>query len=361
MPLLLSDETPLETGPMSPVEVSWVVAATSVGGLFSCLVSGLLLDHVGRKHVMTFVALPQLLAWILTYVGQSARVLFVGRLLEGIAAGASGNAVSVFVSEIADNERRGFLGGFKALFGLLGTLIGYILTTFLTYHQVAIAGLLMAIVYAVLCLTLAESPLYLEMRNKIDEAKKSYVYYGWQKQVELSLLSPVVTVSETRQRHEPESRRLILRALVISTFSLAPGITFILSYTKIIYDEAGCEISSGIASIILGTILLLGSCVSTVAMDRMGRKYLLVVSSFCSSFTLAVTGFYYYMKLTGLDTRSFSYLPLMSISVLFFVAPLGLLPVPGILVTEMLPTRLRGVVVTFGAVRQNFLFTPVTH
>lgn len=91
-----------------------------------------------------------------------------------------------------------------------------------------------------------------------------------------------------------------------------------------IFDEAGSSLSPNISAIIVGSIQLVGVYMSTLLVDKAGRKFLMVSSAFCSALGLALFGVYDYMKHHDMDlTERHSWIPLASFSFVIFVANLG--------------------------------------
>ena len=71
----------------TPAELSIIVAAMMLGGVFSTLFAGLLADWMGRKRLMNFCGVVFVAAIPLIALSHGYAPLFFGRLLEGISAG----------------------------------------------------------------------------------------------------------------------------------------------------------------------------------------------------------------------------------------------------------------------------------
>jgi len=57
---LSSEDSPLETGPLSPKDQGWVASNICLGGLFGTLLFTWLADKIGRKWSLMWMALPNL-------------------------------------------------------------------------------------------------------------------------------------------------------------------------------------------------------------------------------------------------------------------------------------------------------------
>ena len=60
--LLLNSEenTPLECGPLSTEQLSWIGALLGVGGLVGSLFFGWLADTIGRKYCLCLISIPSM-------------------------------------------------------------------------------------------------------------------------------------------------------------------------------------------------------------------------------------------------------------------------------------------------------------
>lgn len=112
-------------------------------------------------------------------------------------------------------------------------------------------------------------------------------------------------------------------ASIFRPSDLLSGTYAMLSYASMIFHEAGSSLSPNVSAMIVGLIQLVGVYVSTVFVDRAGRKVLLVSSAFGCSLGLALFGGYDYFKHQGMDLSEYNWVPLASFSFVIFVANLG--------------------------------------
>lgn len=103
-PLLLSDDTPLRSGPLTSVELSWIGSMISIGGIFGSLIFGYLTSILGCKRAMIYLTFPSMLFWFLIYFGDTYYYIVIARFLAGLAAGGIQTTVVLFISEIANDK-----------------------------------------------------------------------------------------------------------------------------------------------------------------------------------------------------------------------------------------------------------------
>lgn len=146
------------------------------------------------------------------------------------------------------------------------------------------------------------------------------------------------------------SSRAAIRGMLIGPALMAVAQfsgTFTLSnYAKTIFSESGTALDPNVSSIVLGSIQVLGTICAATFIDRVGRKVLLLISSAGSATALLITGIYAYLNAEGYDLRAFSVLPVVSLSFFIFISAVGLSPVPYVLVSEVLPQKIRRIGVT---------------
>jgi MFS family permease len=146
-------------------------------------------------------------------------------------------------------------------------------------------------------------------------------------------------------------------------FSILTGIFVMSMYSATIFKDAGSSLSPDMSTIIVGFILLIGSYVATMLIDRMGRKVkkksyillldflivhifivcfiqiLLITSGLGCSISLSVLGVYFYLQHIDYNVTLISWLPLLSFSMLMFLGAIGILSLPFLILTEVLAQK----------------------
>lgn len=60
--MLQSELTPMDSGPISTEEISWIVSIFCMGGFLGTIVFGVFANAVGRKTYMCMLAVPQIVS-----------------------------------------------------------------------------------------------------------------------------------------------------------------------------------------------------------------------------------------------------------------------------------------------------------
>lgn len=130
MPILSSNDTPLESGPMPTEEISWIGRFTakitpilqiylfcifipnilqilgsinSIGGILGTIAIGYIVSLLGSKRAILFLTLPEIAFWVLIYYGNHYYYILVARVLSGFT-GAGLVPIVLYLSEIANDE-----------------------------------------------------------------------------------------------------------------------------------------------------------------------------------------------------------------------------------------------------------------
>lgn len=102
--ILLSDSTPLKTGPMTNEELSWIGSVSCIGSICGALICGVLSALLGSKRAMAFLALPAITFWLLIHFGDTLYHIFIARFAAGLAGGGFQSILVLYVSEISNDK-----------------------------------------------------------------------------------------------------------------------------------------------------------------------------------------------------------------------------------------------------------------
>ncbi|CAD7088651.1 unnamed protein product [Hermetia illucens] len=362
--LFQSEDSPLDGGPLSTAEVSWVGSILCVGGLLGTFLFGWMSDRFGRKKSLLFAVIPQLLSWLFIVVGNSFFYLMISRIMGGICAGAIFILVPIYVHEIAQDRIRGALGTFFSFSCNIGILTAYVLGNYMSYNTSPYIFIGVTVLYFVLLLFLPESPIYLMKRQKEQKAEHSLRYFRNMRKIsqppdffkdEIEKLRNDYIDGNTKGEEppldwkdlsNPVARRVIIIGVSLMALNQFCGCFAIISYTATLFEQSGSSLSPNVSTIIVGILLLVGAYVSTVLVDRAGRRLLLSLSAVGTGVGEACLGLYLYCKILGYNVEAVNWLPIVSISFVIFVASLGVLTLPFVVLAEIAPPKIRGVAVS---------------
>ena len=99
----LSLESCLLRGPefdLNEIQSGWVVSAPSFAAMFAMLFSGRISDIIGRKKTLIFVAFLYAISALLSAIAPSYEMLYIARMIGGLAFGAALVLAPIYISEI---------------------------------------------------------------------------------------------------------------------------------------------------------------------------------------------------------------------------------------------------------------------
>ena len=94
---------------LNEIQAGWVVSSPSFAAMFAMLFSGRLSDLIGRRKMLVAVAFLYAFSALLSAYANSYEMLYIARMIGGLAFGAALVLAPIFIAEIATAEDRGKL------------------------------------------------------------------------------------------------------------------------------------------------------------------------------------------------------------------------------------------------------------
>ncbi|XP_047503455.1 facilitated trehalose transporter Tret1-2 homolog isoform X3 [Pieris napi] len=333
---------------VSESQGDWVSSLINLGAAAVCFPIGLIMDILGRKKTMLFLTLPFTLGWLLITFASNVGMLMTGRFITGIAGGAFCVTAPAYTSEIAQDSIRGTLGSFFQLMVTVGILFAYAVGSYTSVFVFNILCTLIPIVFAVTFFFMPESPNFLVVKGRHDEARDSLIRLRGRNYDVDSELTSLQTKAE-ESKNNPISfgsaitKKTALKAVMICyalmLFQQLSGINAVIFNTSKIFKSAGAAIEPAIATIIIGVIQVVATFASSVVVDKLGRRILLLFSALVMCICSTALGVYFFLQDThGSDSSivtALSWLPLVSLSLFIIAFSIGFGPIPWMMAGEL--------------------------
>ncbi|NIF23848.1 sugar porter family MFS transporter [Candidatus Pantoea multigeneris] len=342
---------------LNPYSEGLVSSSLIFGAAVGAFLTGYITDHYGRRVTLRFLALIFVLGSVGTAISPNTEVMVAMRFVLGIAVGGGSSTVPIFIAEIAGPKRRAPLVSRNELMIVSGQLLAYVVSTIMSVvlHDPHIWRYMLALAFipgALLFLGtffVPASPHWLVAEGRHKEARKIL-----EKLRETSL--EVKTEIDEMLNHARETRegpparellkqkwviRLLLIGSVLGIALQFTGVNAFMYYTPIILKTTGMGTSAAIAATIgNGVVSVLAAIAGIRIIDRYGRRNMLTTGLLVVIVMQVALGSVLMFVPSGLAQ---SFLALGCILIFLFFMQMCIAPVYWLLMSELFPMKVRGV------------------
>ncbi|XP_033333649.2 facilitated trehalose transporter Tret1-2 homolog [Megalopta genalis] len=337
---------------ITPTEFSWIGSLCTLGAGAICVPIGILTDFIGRKISMLIMVVPFIAGWLIIIFANSVTMLYIGRFITGIASGAFCVTAPMYTAEIAESKIRGRLGSYFQLLLTVGIFLSYALGCVVDIIILSIISIVAPIIFFVVFLFMPETPTYYLMKGKQDAARKSLIkLYGIQYDIEGAIQSQLQAIEEKR-RNKVSFSSMIKSKVTMKGFLIAYGLMFfqqfcgvntIILYGSDNFTKADSSLPEGVPMIIVGAMQVVAVFASTLVVDYIGRRILLLLSIVCLFLSTLVLGVFFYLQEINMHVDSFNWLPLVCLCVFIIMFSFGFGPLPWMMIGEIFAPEVKGV------------------
>jgi sugar porter (SP) family MFS transporter len=203
----------------------------------------------------------------------------------------------MYISEVAPASIRGRLAGSFQVNIVAGILAAY-LTNFLlrgigedSWRYMLGVMVIPAALFALFLRTIPESPRWLVLNNRDEEALKVFEKTG--EQHAMALIKEEHELSKTGIREKlfnGKYNKPVLYAVLLAMFNQLSGINAIIYYAPRIFEMAGFDVSNAFQqSVYIGAANLFFTLLAMTVIDKFGRKKLLLIGAAGMVVFLALT------------------------------------------------------------------------
>ncbi|KAH9571351.1 hypothetical protein CY35_02G090200 [Sphagnum magellanicum] len=296
-----------------------VVSVTLASAFLGCAISGTIADSFGRRRAFQISCVPMIIGAIISAISTHVGAMIFGRFIVGLGLGLSGPVTAMYVSEISPTAVRGTYGSLLQI----ATCVGIFAALVAGLPAPTIPGWWRACFWistvpaCLLALGMefcAESPRWLFKQSEWYEAEQ-----------------------ELERLWGPSHVKVVAIGAALFAFQQFAGINAVFYFSSTVFRAAGMT-SDVAASVSVGAINLLASCLAAYLMDRLGRRSLLIVSFTGMAFAVAMQVLVAVVPALSSMRGSMA---LVGTLVYVFMFALGAGPVPALLLPEIFPDRIR--------------------
>lgn len=129
--------------------------------------------------------------------------------------------------------------------------------------------------------------------------------------------------------------------MCLAVFQQTSGISAILQFAEIIFDEANSGLEGKYLTMILGGVQLVCTAVCMFVIDLSGRKPLLMISAFGSACSTAMVGIYFNLQYNNVNTSNLVWLPVTGVLMYMIMYSVGLAALVLTICSEVFPTNVK--------------------
>ncbi|XP_075232586.1 trehalose transporter 1-like protein [Lycorma delicatula] len=337
---------------ISSDQFSWIGAFMALGAMAGSAGTGAMANMFGRKKTIIILTIPMTLAWLLIIWGPNVLALYIGRFITGFSGGGFTVVVPLYTSELSETEIRGTLGTYFQLQLTLGILLPYVLGSFVTIFSLTVVCAIVPVILAATMIFMPESPIYYLKKFRLDDARRSLQWFrGSHYDVEPELQEKKQNLDQMEAEKVPitqaftttPAKRGLVIGLGVMFFQQFSGINAVIFYASKIFKDAGSDLNENLSAIIVGVIMVFMTWVSSLVIDRAGRRPLLLISALIMAICSAVLGIYFYIKNISPETaKTIGLIPITSLSLFVIAFSLGFGPIPWMFMSEIFPPQIKG-------------------
>lgn len=330
---------------LDELNVGWAVGCISIGAAAGSMLSGKLSDMLGRKKILLLCALLFAVTGIGTGWAGTFTIFIIFRVLSGVAIGIAAAVCPMYIAEISPAPLRGRLVAYYQLTITLGVLLAYLSNYLLlrsgvnNWRWMFSSQSVPSLLFFFGLFFVSESPRWLVRKKRENEATRVFERVGGIDFAEAEVKAIRKSISQELNENvnslfSKNVFHIVIIGVVIAIFSQIGG-PFI-AYAPEIFKEAGMsENSAFLQSVLIGFILFVCTIVAIVAIDKAGRKKLLLCGAALLSLDTLAISLAFYFQLSAYWILIFA---LGSIAI--YAATLG--PVTWVVLSEIFPNRIRG-------------------
>uniref|UniRef100_A0A224XP17 Putative gypsy-15 st-i n=1 Tax=Panstrongylus lignarius TaxID=156445 RepID=A0A224XP17_9HEMI len=351
LPRLLGPDSPV---PMDKDDSSWMISLMYLGNLVSPIPCGILMERIGRKMTLLYLNLFPFSSWLIILLTRSTYWLYLARFLAGLWLGIVYTVVPIYLGEIAEPSIRGSLSTLFAITTYVGVLFEYVLGPYVSYDALAIASGSFCIIFILLFGWMPETPYFLIKNGEKTRARESlYWLRGCPPNVdeELYRIESAVQQQMLNKGNLKDlvattgNRRAIIIVGVLSILQRFSGIGAMIAYTSITLPKGSLgPIGRDECVIILGVVWVVSTFTASFLIDKLGRKYLLVISSVGCGIATFLAGLWFLLnEFTNINVSDFDWSPFVCFVLHGFFYSIGLNPIVTTVKGEVFSASIKGV------------------
>lgn len=343
---------------------AFIHGATTSSALIGCIIggaiSGILSSRFGRKRSLMLAALlffisalgsgfPEFLFFEKGVPSINLLMMFnFYRIIGGIGVGLASAISPVYIGEIAPADIRGRLVSLNQFAIIFGMLVVYFVNWGISNGQTLewinsigwrymfLSEAIPAAIFGILLFFVPETPRYLALTNRNDEALRVLTSINGSKRAKEIMVDIKGTLNQHSAKIFAYGKLVVIIGILLSIFQQFVGINVALYYAPRIFESMGAaKDASMMQTVVMGLVNVVFTVIAITTVDKLGRKPLLIIGSIGMAVGMFAISALSYFNIIGIGTLIFIIIYTAS-----FMMSWG--PITWVLISEIFPNQIRG-------------------
>lgn len=282
---------------LTSAQTGTVAGIALIGVICALFITGTLCDRFGRKKILLSIAIAYAISTLLSAFAINYEMLIVGRFIGG-AAFASITVSAMYIGEVAPADKRGKYVSVNQLMIAIGLLLAFLINYFLIkvmddiawldneniWRYMLGAELIANAVWITLILFIPESPRWLILKGRSDEAKAILT------KISSSVAADEIIVEVTKNLNKEEKnstldqlkqlfskkmRFVLSLAIVYAVVQGATGMNAVLFFAPLVFEQVGMSVQDTfLQTVIMGLVGVVSTIFAISFVEKLGRRFL---------------------------------------------------------------------------------------
>lgn len=362
-------------GLTTPNMKGWGTSSALIGCIFGALLCFSLSDKYGRKRLLILSGALFTVSAIGTALAADFTWFNIYRIIGGFGIGIALNLSPMYIAEMAPPHMRGKLVSVNQLMIMFGVLAAQVANWQISLIDTEMpfdateeiirqswngqmgwrwmfgVEAIPALLFFILMFFMPESVRWLVKNGQNSKAFDILSRIGGSDYAheEVNLIQNTISNEEISKVHfedliQPGLFRILLLGIFLAFLQQWCGMNVIFYYAADIFQAAGYNIKQLMLQIVvIGGIMVLSVIGTLFVVDKVGRKFLMLLGTGSLAFIYLLEGYFFYLDVQGI---TIVVLTLCSVA----IYSLTLAPVVWVILSEIFPNRIRGAAMSIAAV-----------
>ncbi|GED41555.1 D-xylose transporter XylE [Cobetia marina] len=356
---------------LTPAEKGWAVSSVVIGCIGGAICAGWVSIRFGRRMAFLIAAI----LFLLSAIGSATAIDFtyytLWRILGGMAVGLASVVAPMYISEMSPGHLRGrtvSLFQQSIVFGqMVVFFVNYFIAKGMAEHWMVDYGwrwmlgseALPALLFGILLFFIPESPRWLVLRGRHEQAKSVLSRFTPTAELDKTLNSIVSSYRDSSRDNLVSLRErgllgLVILGVFIASAQQLTGINVVMYYAPDVLSSVTASSEDALLQTsIMGVTFVGGNLLGMLLIDKVGRRPLLIAGSIGSMVGMCALGI-----IIGRDAVGYGALIALIVYVVSFAISWGC--VCWTLLSEIFPNAIRGRAMALAVAGQWFAGFVVT-